>query len=300
MDVDAAAVEVAPPRRALRSLVTNELRNVLEQRSFRFIVVGTTFGLAFFIEMLPSRFQEIDSGWMFLVPVAISAIAGGFIEGVVVAAAASALAAAIATAVAGQIDLTVVVGIVVARFALYGMTAMMLGPFAEAHRALQSHLRQLASMDPLTKVANVASFYDQLDVLEADRQRFVVMVIDLDDLKALNDRYGHQAGSAAIQLVANVLRRVVRTSDCVARYGGDEFVVILKDADRAGAQIVMNRVTEILREEMLPALPQVHVTVSMGAALYGEDGTSSEELLAAADKTMYSNKRASKPRSRAR
>jgi diguanylate cyclase (GGDEF)-like protein len=86
----------------------------------------------------------------------------------------------------------------------------------------------------------------------------------------------------------------VRGSDCVARFGGDEFVVILTDADRAGAQIVVNRMREMLAAETVPGTPGVTVNVSVGVALYGEDGTTSEELLGAADRAMYVDKRAHK------
>jgi diguanylate cyclase (GGDEF)-like protein len=80
----------------------------------------------------------------------------------------------------------------------------------------------------------------------------------------------------------------------VARFGGDEFVVILTDADRAGAQIVVNRMREMLAEEAVPGTPEVTIDVSVGVALYGEDGTTSEELLGAADRAMYADKRAHK------
>jgi diguanylate cyclase (GGDEF)-like protein len=120
------------------------------------------------------------------------------------------------------------------------------------------------------------------------------MITDLDNLKAINDKYGHQTGSAAIQTMANVLRRVVRTSDLVARYGGDEFVVVLREADRVGAQIVMNRITSMLEEERLPTAPEAKITVSMGVALAGEDGHTPEELVKAADEAMYAHKRARK------
>ncbi|MGH2694741.1 MAG: GGDEF domain-containing protein, partial [Actinomycetota bacterium] len=181
-----------------------------------------------------------------------------------------------------------------ARFPLYGLTAVFLGIFAEAHYALQSNLRHLASTDPLTRVSNVASFYEELGVLESAAAKYAVLLVDVDDLKGVNDRYGHQVGSAAIQLVAGALREAVRTSDCVARYGGDEFVVILKDADRPGAQIVSNRIREELAAATIPGVPELTISVSVGISLYGEDGETSEELLSAADREMYRDKKSHK------
>jgi diguanylate cyclase (GGDEF)-like protein len=235
-----------------------------------------------------------DAGWLFVVPVAVCAIAGGLGEGIGVALASSLLSAFFVSAADGDVSQAQVLSATAARFPLYGLTAAFLGIFADAHYALQSNLRHLASTDPLTRVSNVASFYEELGVLESTAARFAVLLVDVDDLKGVNDRYGHQVGSAAIQLVAAALREAVRTSDCVARYGGDEFVVILKDADRPGAQIVSNRIREELENGPIPGVPELRITVSIGCALYGEDGETSEELLSAADREMYRDKRSHK------
>jgi diguanylate cyclase (GGDEF)-like protein len=169
-----------------------------------------------------------------------------------------------------------------------------LGAFAEAHYSVQSDFKELATLDPLTKVANVDFFYRELTKLEANPVDFAILVIDIDELKAVNDRFGHQTGSAAIQMVANVLRRVVRGSDCLARYGGDEFVLILRDADETGARLVANRIRQILKGEHLPAAPEHELSVSVGWAIFGEDGKSSEDLLESADVRMYRDKQVRK------
>jgi diguanylate cyclase (GGDEF)-like protein len=130
-----------------------------------------------------------------------------------------------------------------------------------------------------------------LGLLEAGVSSFAVLLCDLDDLKVINDKFGHQAGSESIQAIADVLRGVVRGTDCVARYGGDEFVVTLKGADRAGAERVVTRAREMLRQVELVHAPGHEVTVSIGVAVFGEDGTTAEELVRAADTAMYANKR---------
>ena len=277
----------------VRALVTDQLRAVLEQRTTRWAVVGSLLICASLSTLIPTP-VGVDLAWMFIVPVAISAITGGLKEGAAVALMAALISALFATATLGRIDIALIASVGLGRVVLYGITATVLGAFAEAHQSVQSHLRTLASLDPLTKVSNVARFYDELGIMEIGDQGFAVMLVDVDDLKVLNDRHGHQAGSSAIQIVADALRRVVRASDCVARFGGDEFVVILKDADRAGAQIVMNRLRSALEEAPLPTAPDLRVTVSVGVALFGEDGTTSEGLLAAADEAMYSDKRSRK------
>jgi diguanylate cyclase (GGDEF)-like protein len=287
------AVEGASARRAFKTLITEQVRPLLEQRVLRLSVIGALLVVASAFSLVPAP-SEVDSGWLFIVPVAIAAIAAGLKEGLWVALISSALFSFFAVISDGTIDESLVLPIFMARFALYGVTAAVLGSFAEAHYSVQSSLRALASTDPLTKVSNVTLFYEELGLLESRGSEFAVLVVDVDDLKGLNDRYGHQAGSAAIQSVARTLRRVVRGSDCVARFGGDEFVVILTDADRAGAQIVVNRMREMLAAETVPGTPGVTIKVSVGVALYGEDGTTSEELLGAADRAMYVDKRAHK------
>lgn len=280
-------------RREFRTVISDQLKGMLEHRSTRFAVVGLLLVVASLSTLMPTP-DGVDLAWMFIVPVAISAIAGGLKEGAAVAAISALISAMYATAAIGEIDVTLITSVFLGRVVLYGITAGVLGAFAEAHQAVQSHLRNLASQDPLTKLSNVARFYDEMGLMEAGTESFAVLLVDVDDLKVLNDRFGHQAGSAAIQTVANALRRVVRTSDCVARFGGDEFVMILKDADRAGAQVVVNRLRATLAEERLAVAPDAQVTVSVGVALFGEEGTTSEELLAHADEAMYADKRSRK------
>jgi diguanylate cyclase (GGDEF)-like protein len=277
----------------VRSLVSDQLRIVLEHRSTRFAVVGVLLVLASLTTLVPTP-EGVDLAWMFIVPVAISAIAGGLREGTSVALISALISALYATAQIGRVDFALVGTVLVGRVLLYGITASILGAFAEAHQAVQSRLRDLASLDPLTKVSNVARFYDEMGLMEAQNETFAVLLVDVDDLKVLNDRYGHQVGSAAIRTVANALRKVVRASDCVARFGGDEFVMILKGADHAGAQIVVNRLRSVLADEFLPGASEASVTVSVGVAMSGEDGHNSEELLAHADEAMYADKRTRK------
>lgn len=300
MSAPVAGLAEAPrARRLLSSFVTEQVRVILEERSTRLGVVGVLLVVASLASLLPTPIG-VDPAWMFIVPVAIASIAAGLREGIFTALAASMLVAFYTSASTGEFAPSVAVGVVAARFALYGLTALFLGAFAEAHYAVQSGLRDLASIDPLTKVSNVGRFYEEMAALEQGSVDYAVLVVDMDDLKTLNDNYGHQAGSLAIQTVANSLRRVVRGTDCVARFGGDEFVVILKHADRPGAQIVSNRLREVLAEEVLGCSADLSIEVSIGIAVAGEEGTTPEELLAAADLAMYSDKRARKASRHAR
>lgn len=294
MSAPVAPLSDAPPtRRLLSSFVTEQVRVILEERSTRLGVIGVLLVAASLVSLMPTPIG-VDPAWMFIIPVAIASIAAGLKEGILTALAASTLVALYASASTGELDPSAAAGVVMARFALYGLTAAFLGAFAEAHYSVQSGLRDLASTDPLTKLSNVAGFYEEMEALERQSADYAVLVVDMDDLKTVNDSHGHQAGSLAIQTVANALRRVVRGTDCVARFGGDEFVVVLKHADRPGAQIVCNRLREVLAEESLTLPLDLSIEVSIGIAVAGEDGDGPEDLLAAADEAMYADKRSRK------
>ncbi len=271
-------------------ILTQSLRFVLEERAVRFFVVGILIALASLFSLVETP-VEVDSGWLFVIPVAISSIAAGLKEGLVVSLGAAAMAALFDVSRSDEAANSALISTVfAARFALYGITAGVLGAFAEAHYAVQTSFKRLARLDPLTKVANITTFYEELEALERAGASYAVVMMDMDDLKLLNDRYGHQAGSAAIQAVADVLRRSTRGTDSIARYGGDEFVMLLRGTDRTGCQIVLNRVRTTLLNEGVPSVPDAHLFVSAGVALAGEDGKTSEELLATADAAMYVDK----------
>ena len=285
----------SPARSVLGTLVTQQLRVLLERRPIRIAVVGLLLAGASAYTYLPTTDDPSSGEWLFIIPVAVAAIASGLREGLITALVASVMAGIFAADKTDDFNLdSVLAAIFAARLALFGIAAAVLGAFAEAHYSVQDHLRQLALLDPLTKVSNIERFHHEVRMLDAAGIPYAVLITDLDNLKALNDKHGHQAGSAAIQTTANVLRRVVRTTDLVARFGGDEFVVILREADRVGAQIVMNRVRKMLAEERLPNAPDATLKISMGVAISGEDGSTPEELLRSADVAMYEEKRARK------
>lgn len=289
------APDVSGAHRALAALLTEQLSVLLEKKAVRYAVVGTLLILASAYSLFPATVSEFDPRWVFVLPVAIAAIAAGLREGLTVAIISVGLIGAFESVeTGGNYGGAELVTLLTQSFALFGIIAVILGAFAEAHYSVQSSLRQLASTDPLTKVSNIERFYHELTLLQASGGRYVVLILDLDELKSLNDSHGHQAGSTAIQAVANVLRNVTRGTDTIARYGGDEFVVILREADRVGAQIVTNRIRTMLAAEKLPQAPDVVLSVSIGVAVSGEDGLTSEELLSIADEAMYTEKRARK------
>jgi diguanylate cyclase (GGDEF)-like protein len=119
-----------------------------------------------------------------------------------------------------------------------------------------------------------------------------VMMMDVDSFKAVNDRLGHGVGNELLKEVANLLRFAVRVGDEPFRFGGDEFVLLLSDADGAGARVVATRIQEIYKS-MGQTLrgTDVEVSFSIGIAVFPEDGGTPEMLLERADEALLQAKR---------
>ncbi|MFI5281084.1 MAG: MASE1 domain-containing protein, partial [Gemmatimonadales bacterium] len=184
--------------------------------------------------------------------------------------------------------------------AVVGVTTLTLAAIVHDRRIHETQLRQLSVSDPLTGLSNyrylVESLEREIQRSQRSERPFAVVFLDLDGLKKINDRHGHLVGSRALWRVSEVLRRTVRAIDTAARYGGDEFAIILPDADEEAAQQVAARISELLALDPEPP----RVTVSAGVALYPRDGSSVSELLGAADQAQYAVKRTSGSEGRVR
>jgi diguanylate cyclase (GGDEF)-like protein len=163
----------------------------------------------------------------------------------------------------------------------------------------QRKLSYLARFDPLTGLINRFLFGDRLQsaISRARRDGGLVslMFLDLDEFKAINDRYGHATGDALLKQVAQRLVESVRESDSVARLGGDEFTVVLEGNHRVeDAGNVATKILHSLAEPYDVGAHELYVTASIGIALYPVDGQSAHDLLRDADIAMYSAKAAGK------
>ena len=160
----------------------------------------------------------------------------------------------------------------------------------DERRRAEARLQELATTDPLTGLVNYRRLLDVLRMEIARSRRtgrsFALLLVDMDGLKQINDRLGHMAGSRAICRVADALRGCTRETDVVARFGGDEFAVVLPESSDPGGVAVLSRVAERLALDVAsPAL-----SVSGGHAVFPRDGDSPTLLLRAADKRLYAAK----------
>jgi diguanylate cyclase (GGDEF)-like protein len=185
------------------------------------------------------------------------------------------------------------------------LTALILLAYAatviarEQRRTRDAAIR-LSTVDALTGLFNRSFFFAAVgrEIARCARsgRGFCLLMMDLDDLKAINDKLGHFEGDRILRGVGEVIAAGVRRIDTAARYGGDEFVVLLPETDPTGAFVLAEKI-RLGVHEMALDLPNVaHPSISIGVVSYPGDGRTADELMISADNAMYTSKRAGKDR----
>lgn len=213
----------------------------------------------------------------------------GYLLAVVLGSPADAVATNISTATVG-INLTAMI--------LLAYIAMVIA--REQRRSRDAAIR-MSTIDPLTALFNRSFFFAALEREIARSARsgrgFCLLMMDLDELKVVNDRLGHFHGDRVLRAVGEVVNVGVRRIDTAARYGGDEFVVLLPETDPTGAFVLAEKI-RIGVQELTLDLPDdtVRPSLSVGVVSYPDDGSTADELMISADGAMYASKRAGKNR----
>ena len=165
-------------------------------------------------------------------------------------------------------------------------SVMLCGALIDQAR-LFDQVRTLAVSDPLTGLANyrrlIAVIESELDRSRRTHRAFSIVLMDMDGLKGINDRFGHLVGSRSLVRLSKILRNHSRAIDTAARYGGDEFALVLPEAPRD----IALRVSSRIRERLATETEEPALSVSAGIAAYPEDGDTPEKLLGAADRALY-------------
>ena len=156
-------------------------------------------------------------------------------------------------------------------------------------------LRLLADTDPMTGLMNRRSFLgDAKDVLAFFRRydsRFAILMIDIDHFKRVNDMHGHAAGDDVIGAVGRVLSEAARKTDRVARFGGEEFVVLLREIDEVAVTAWAERMRDAIQAAVVTAESgAISVTVSVGATMVAASDRDIEDILHRADLALYRSK----------
>ncbi len=188
------------------------------------------------------------------------------------------------------------VGINLTALILLAYVAMVIA--REQRRARDAAIR-MSTVDSLTGLFNRAFFFAAVEREIARSARtsrgFCLLMMDLDELKAINDRYGHFIGDRVLSAVGGVIREGVRRIDTAARYGGDEFVVLLPETEVSGAWVLAEKI-RLGVAEVLVSGSEARASLSVGVVAFPDDGQTADELMIAADQAMYASKRTGKNR----
>jgi len=192
----------------------------------------------------------------------------------------------------------------VARFALLARISIVLVSCLVAGALYSSmlnriRLSEMALYDRLTGLANRNLLQSHASLAFSRCERHggmgcAVLFLDLDGFKSLNDTYGHDAGDTALRVTAARARSVLRATDVIARWGGDEFIVLLEETMPEGVEVLANRLREAIEQPIRHKHREIGVGVSIGLGWYPEAGEDLDAVIRAADARMYENKRARK------
>jgi len=253
------------------------------------LLVALTGGVAspfFFV------FPLIVGGAALVVTSSITVVlAGGASLGYVLAVLAGSATGPLSPATAATVGVNLTALILVAYAAMV---------IAREQRRTRDAAIRLSTVDPLTSLFNRSFFFAAVgrEIARSARsgRGFCLLMMDLDDLKAINDRLGHFQGDRVLRGVGEVIADGVRRIDTAARYGGDEFVVLLPETDPTGAFVLAEKI-RLGVNAMALDLPDIsHPSISIGVVSYPGDGKTADELMISADNAMYASKRAGKDR----
>ena len=282
-------------------LVVHELLPASALGTAKFVVEGTV--AITFAAILVLLTGQGESPFFFTFPLIVGGAALVVSPRATVGLAAAASLAYVLAVAVGRTDpfprtAIAAVGVNLTALLLLAYVAMVIA--REQRRARDEALR-LSTIDPLTALSNRGHFFAALEreISRSARtgRRFCLLMMDLDELKAINDRFGHFHGDRVLRSVGEVIRSSVRRIDTAARYGGDEFVALLPETDPTGAWVLAEKIRLGVGELSIDVAGNaLKTTLSVGVVTHPDDGGTADELMIKADEAMYASKRAGKDR----
>ena len=283
-------------------LVVHELMPLGSLGPARVITEGSAAIL--FLTMLVLLTGRSSSPFFFLLPLLVGCAALMASPAVTLILTAETIIAYTVTALSGPMDSATTrdtlarVGIDLTALVLLAYSGMVV---ARVQRRTGEAAIRLSTIDSLTGLYNRAFFFNAVDH-EIQRGRrfrrgFCLLMMDLDGLKSINDRYGHYEGDVILRGVAQLIKASLRGIDVAARYGGDEFVALLPETDPSGAYVVAEKIRQMASELHVEVNgSQITTSLSIGVVSSPDDGHTADELMIAADEAMYTSKRLGKNR----
>jgi diguanylate cyclase (GGDEF)-like protein len=246
-----------------------------------YVMTATILYVVVFLVLILFEVPGLGLGHFFYIPIALLALAAGTRAGLiggVLATGLYVLAVAITPRLPTRDVLTLATGI---RFVTYTACGVLIGWFASEHLRHLGRLKELADRDFLTGILNTRVFDEALARRCAEGRPFLLLLCDMDDLKALNDAHGHTFGNTELRRLADTLTSLVRPDDELARVGGDEFAILTR-APLAEAADRCAQLRAVLKEADLP--------VTFGWAASPDDAASPLDLFRKADDRLYAAK----------
>jgi diguanylate cyclase (GGDEF)-like protein len=164
----------------------------------------------------------------------------------------------------------------------------------------EMELRRIADVDPLTGALTRRAFRHEAERAISSHRRHhrpaTLVILDIDNFKRVNDKYGHPAGDLVLQSVSSILTKLLRPADSFGRLGGEEFGIILSEADADQAEIIVERLRLAVETSRVDHSPPLRVTASFGRAAFDQDCLSLDAWFARADLGLYTAKRAGRNR----
>ena len=170
----------------------------------------------------------------------------------------------------------------------FGVILLIIGYFYIRLRKTKAAMEKLSLRDPLTNLYNRRYFGEvsqhAFSAFVRDGQLFSIIMLDLDNFKNINDTYGHKFGDTVLQHVAGILQGQSRTSDVVSRFGGEEFIILLRNTNSSGARVHAENIRVKIEKQPIDS---IYITTSIGVAMVTENDANIEEVIKRADEALY-------------